>query len=248
YKLLVSGALARCFPRTSAHLRSEEGAVLFRRWSVADAKQSIESVGKPKARAPRKPSKPRAKPRKPASEGIYGPARMTVDNPQIQAMRLRVGKAVEAGVICAPSDEQWAMILSDSPVTRIFAGAGSGKSTTLVLRVVFMPCHMEIPPERLTVISFTNASCMQLREQLLQVRGVGTFGFDRAPARRCVRTGRSARGGRGQAALGGPRWFEELGERGASATEPGSPLTSSRLRPAQQRLLKQACQSCYAET
>ena len=248
YKLLVSGALARCFPRTSAHLRSEEGAVLFRRWSVADAKQSIESVGKPKARAPRKPSKPRAKPRKPASEGIYGPARMAVDNPQIQAMRLRVGKAVEAGVICAPSDEQWAMILSDSPVTRIFAGAGSGKSTTLVLRVVFMLCHMEIPPERLTVISFTNASCMQLREQLLQVLGFWNFAFDPVQARCCVRTFHSAMGVLAKDVLGDPRWFEQLDEKGASATELDNPLTSSRLRPAQQRLLKQAYQSCYAET
>ena len=248
YKLLVSGALARCFPRTSAHLRSEEGAVLFRRWSVADAKQSIESVGKPKARAPRKPSKPRAKPRKPASEGIYGPARMAVDNPQIQAMRLRVGKAVEAGVICAPSDEQWAMILSDSPVTRIFAGAGSGKSTTLVLRVVFMLCHLEIPPQRLTVISFTNASCAQLREQLLQVLGFWNFAFDPVQARRCVRTFHSAMGVLAKDVLGDPRWFEQLDEKGASATELDNPLTSSRLRPAQQRLLKQAYQSCYAET
>ncbi|WP_313322788.1 DEAD/DEAH box helicase [Stutzerimonas nitrititolerans] len=248
YKLLVSGALARCFPRTSAHLRSEQGAVLFRRWSAVDAKQSIESVGKPKARAPRKPSKPRAKPRKPASEGIYGPARMAVDNPQIQAMRLRVGKAVEAGVVCAPSDEQWAMILSDSPVTRIFAGAGSGKSTTLVLRVVFMLCHMEIPPERLTVISFTNVSCMQLREQLLQVLGFWNFAFDPAQARRCVRTFHSAMGVLAKDVLGDPRWFEQLDEKGASATELDNPLTSSRLRPAQQRLLKQAYQSCYAET
>lgn len=248
YKLLVSGALARCFPRTSAHLRSEEGAVLFRRWSVADAKQSVEPVGKPKTRAPRKSSKPRAKPRKPASEGIYGPARMTVDNPQVQAMRLRVGKAVEAGVICAPSDEQWAMILSDSPVTRIFAGAGSGKSTTLVLRVVFMLCHMEIPPERLTVISFTNTSCMQLREQLLQLLGFWNFAFDPAQARRCVRTFHSAMGVLAKDVLGDPRWFEQLDEKGAAATELDNPLASSRLRPAQQRLLKQAYQSCYAET
>src|SRR5690606_8174679 len=219
YKLLVSGALARCFPRTSAHLRSEEGAVLFRRWSVADAKQSIESVGKPKARAPRKPSKPRAKPRKPASEGIYGPARMTVDNPQIQAMRLRVGKAVEAGVICAPSDEPWAMIRITSPFSRNVAGAGSGKSTTLGLRVVFMLCHMEIPPERLTVISFTYASCMQLREQLLQGLGFWNFAFDPVQARRCVRTFHSAMGVLAKDVLGDPRWFEQLDEKGASTTE-----------------------------
>ncbi|MFV0455014.1 MAG: UvrD-helicase domain-containing protein [Pseudomonas sp.] len=248
YKLLVSGALARCFPRTSAHLRSEEGAVLFRRWSVTDAKQGVEPVGKSKARAPRKSSKPRTKPRKPASVGIYGPARMTVDNPQTQAMRLRVGKAVEAGVICAPSDEQWAMILCDSPVTRIFAGAGSGKSTTLVLRVVFMLCHMEISPERLTVISFTNASCEQLREQLLQVLAFWNFAFDPAQARRCVRTFHSAMGVLAKEALGSPQWFEQLDEKGASATELDNPLTSSSLRPAQQRLLKQAYQSCYAET
>lgn len=248
YKLLVSRALARCFPRTSAHLRSEEGAVLFRRWPVAGAKQGIKPVGKPKVQVARKPPTARAKPRKPAGEGIYGPAKMTVGNPQVQAMRLRVGKAVEAGVICAPSDEQWAMIFSDSPVTRIFAGAGSGKSTTLVLRVVFMLCHMEVPPERLTVISFTNASCSQLREQLMQVLGFWNFDFDPAQARRCVRTFHSAMGVLAKELLGSPKWFEQLDEKGASATELDNPLTSSRLRPAQQHLLKQAYQNCYAET
>src|SRR5690606_32460873 len=97
YKLLVSGALARCFPRTSAHLRSEEGAVLFGQWpgkeARADAKQKAR---KTKTAAPKKPAQPRAKPRKPTAEGIYGPAKMTIENPQIQAMRLRVGRAVEA--------------------------------------------------------------------------------------------------------------------------------------------------------
>src|SRR5690554_5672474 len=110
YKLLVSGALARCFPRTSAHLRSEEGAVLFGRWPGKETGTGA----KPKARktktaAPKKPAQPRAKPRKPTAEGIYGPAKLNVGNPQVQAMRLRVGRAVEAGVISAPSDEQWAM-------------------------------------------------------------------------------------------------------------------------------------------
>jgi len=246
YKLVVSKALARCFPRTSAHLRAEKGAVLFSRWATTDTKQSAKPVGKAKGQSARKSPTPRAKPRKPA-EGIYGPARMAVENPQMQAMRLRVGKAVEAGVICAPSDEQWAMIFSDSPVTRIFAGAGSGKSTTLVLRVVFMLCHMNIPPERLTVISFTNASCEQLREQLVRVLSFWNFDFSAAQARHCVRTFHSAMGVLAKDVLGGPTWFEQLDEKGASATELDNPLTTPRLRPAQQRLLKQAYQSCYAE-
>nr|MBF0682019.1 DEAD/DEAH box helicase [Pseudomonas sp.] len=248
YKLLVSGALARCFPRTSAHLRSEEGAVLFGRWPGKETGTGA----KPKARktktaAPKKPAQPRAKPRKPTAEGIYGPAKLNVGNPQVQAMRLRVGRAVEAGVISAPSDEQWAMILSDSPVTRIFAGAGSGKSTTLVLRVVFMLCHMEIPAERLTVISFTNASCSQLRDQLMRVLRFWNFDLYAAQARRCVRTFHSAMAVLAKEVLGEPKWFEQLDEKGASATELDNPLTSSRLRPAQQRLLKQAYQTCYAE-
>jgi superfamily I DNA/RNA helicase len=264
YKLLLSGALARCFPRTSAYVQSEEDLVL-RRWPSATAKQSAKQAAKragkqpgrvltkTAVRAPKqhdsdaeKRSTARPKNRQ-ASDGIYGPARMSFEDSQAQAMRLRVGRAVEAGVICAPSEEQWAMILSDSPVTRIFAGAGSGKSTTLVLRVVFMLCHMGIAPERLTVISFTNASCAQLRDQLVRVLGFWNFDFDPACARQCVRTFHSAMAVLAKDVLGKPVWFEQLDEKGASATELDNPLTASRLRPAQQRLLKQAYQDCYAE-
>ncbi|MGE6530085.1 UvrD-helicase domain-containing protein [Pseudomonas sp. NPDC077382] len=258
YKLLVSGALARCFPRTSAYLQSEE-ELLVRRWPNAVSKQTLPRTSKKSDAAAKigratkspagtaTPAKPRAKARKPASEGIYGPAKLTVDEQQIQAMRLRVRRAVEAGVICAPSNEQWAMILEDSPVTRIFAGAGSGKSTTLVLRVVFMLCHLGIAPERLTVISFTNASCTQLREQLIRVLGFWNFDFDPASARQCVRTFHSAMAAMARDVLGKPVWFEQLDEKGASPLDLDNPLTALRMRPVQQRLLKQAYQSCYAE-
>lgn len=258
YKLLVTGALARYFPRTTAYVESEDELVL-RSWPGAASKQPSKRAVKQTGKAPLKvgrsvkaervaePAKPRAKPRKSVSDGIYGPAKMQLDENQVQAMRLRVGRAVEAGVIRAPSDEQWAMIFSNSPVTRIFAGAGSGKSTTLVLRVVFMLCHMGVVPERLTVISFTNASCTQLREQLIRVLEFWNFDFDPAQARQCVRTFHSAMAMLGRDVLGKPAWFEQLDEKGASPTELDNPLTGTRLRPAQQRLLKQAYQACYAE-
>ncbi|MCQ4315917.1 DNA helicase UvrD [Stutzerimonas zhaodongensis] len=270
YKLLLSGALARCFPRTSAYVQSEEDLVL-RRWpSAADgkgatakknAKQVVKRPGKQPGRvsakktgrAPKqqtseseKTAKPKSRSRQ-ASDGIYGPAKMPVEDSQVQAMRLRVGRAVEAGVIAAPSEEQWKMILNDSPVTRIFAGAGSGKSTTLVLRVVFMLCHMDIAPERLTVISFTNASCAQLRDQLVRVLSFWNFDFDPASAKHCVRTFHSAMAVLAKEVLGKPVWFEQLDEKGALATELDNPLMGSRLRPAQQRLLKQAYEECYAQ-
>ena len=45
--------------------------------------------------------------------------------------------ASNSGVVSMPTEDQWKMILSDHPASSVIAGAGSGKSTTLVLRVVF---------------------------------------------------------------------------------------------------------------
>ncbi|MBM7060226.1 DEAD/DEAH box helicase [Pseudomonas sp. UL073] len=244
YKLLLSDALKRYFPHTTAYLRAERDAAAP--VPAAPRKRSTKTAGP--AAKPRGAGKPASKPRggaKSSSVGIYGPAPLAVEAQQVQAMRERVAAAVTAGVVSAPSEEQWAMILARHPHTRIFAGAGSGKSTTLVLRVVFMLCHLGIEAERLTVISFTNASCAQLREQLLRVLAFWQLPFDAAQARQCVRTFHSAMGVLAKAALGNPAWFEQLDERSAS-DELDNPLAGGRLRPAQQRLLKQAYQACYS--
>ncbi len=255
YRALVAGVLQRCFPRTSAHLR-EEDELLFRRWGTAPGKTNKAAAakrkGKPAAKAKPKsksegPARAAGKPRRTAAQGIYAAAQLKVDDAKVQAMRARVEQAVAAGIISAPSEEQWAMILSRSPVTRIFAGAGSGKSTTLLLRVVFMLCHMGVEPGRLTVISFTNASCAQLREQLVRVLGFWQVPFDAQQARQCVRTFHSAMAQLAREVLSRPVWFEQLDDKAAAADEPDNPLATGRLRPAQVRLLKQAYQQCYAE-
>lgn len=255
YRALVAGVLQRCFPRTSAHLR-EEDELLFRRWGTAPGKTNKAAAakrkGKPAAKAKPKsksegPARAAGKPRRTAAQGIYAAAQLKVDDAKVQAMRARVEQAVAAGIISAPSEEQWAMILSRSPVTRIFAGAGSGKSTTLLLRVVFMLCHMGVEPGRLTVISFTNASCAQLREQLVRVLGFWQVPFDAQQARQCVRTFHSAMAQLAREVLERPVWFEQLDDKAAAADEPDNPLATARLRPAQVRLLKQAYQQCYAE-
>ncbi|WOC77584.1 DEAD/DEAH box helicase [Stutzerimonas frequens] len=253
YRALVAGVLQRCFPRTSAHLRDED-ELLFRRWGGAPGKANKATAskrrGKPATKSKSKSEGPphaTAKPRKAAAQGIYAAAQLKVEDAQVQAMRDRVEQAVAAGIVSAPSQEQWAMILSRSPVTRIFAGAGSGKSTTLLLRVVFMLCHMGVEPGRLTVISFTNASCAQLREQLVRVLGFWQVPFDAQQARQCVRTFHSAMAQLAREVLARPVWFEQLNDKAAAADEPDNPLATARLRPAQVRLLKQAYQQCYAE-
>lgn len=249
YKLLISGALARYFPRTSAYLRAEGAAALRHgqpRPRTSQASAPLQQGTPASASGAKKPAKPRAK-KPPARHGaIYGPTLMAVDDAQVAAMRLRVSQAVTAGIISVPSDEQWAMILGRNPLTRVFAAAGSGKSSTLLLRLVFMFCHLGIEPGQLTVISFTNASCAQLREQLLKLLRFWAYPFDATQARQCVRTFHSAMGVLAKTALGNPRWFEQLASNGANA-ELDNPLTSSRLRPAQLALLKQAYEHCYEQ-
>lgn len=244
YKRLIAETLARYFPRTTEYLRAEREAAQPRPRGKAKGKST--GPAKRAAKAKAKPGDTAPAPRRKAAvAGIYGAA-TTVDDQRAADMREKVRHAAAAGVISAPSDEQWAMILAPDPLTRIFAGAGSGKSTTLVLRVVYLICHLGIDAERLTVISFTNASCAQLREQLVKVLGYWGQPFDAARARQCVRTFHSAMGTLAKTALNNPRWFEQLDERDP-ASELDNPLLAGRLRPAQQRLLKQVYQDCYGQ-
>jgi len=246
YKRLLAEALARYFPRTTEYLRTEREAAQPQSRARGKAKGKGRAPAKRTAKASKDGDAPVAKrPRAPAAVGIYGTAKAP-DEQHALDMRERVAQAAAAGVISLPSDEQWAMILAPEPLTRIFAGAGSGKSTTLVLRVVYMLCHLGIEAERVTVISFTNASCAQLREQLVKVLGYWGHPFDAAQARQCVRTFHSAMGTLAKVALKNPRWFEQLDERDP-ASELDNPLLAGRLRPAQQRLLKQVYQQCYAD-
>lgn len=240
YKSFVSTVLARYFPRTAAYLRAEREA--------AEQQKKPAPRQRKRAAAPRKAGAGKTgKTAKAKGGAIYGPALLPVESSQVSAMRERVALAVSAGVISAPSDEQWAMILGDHPLTRVFAGAGSGKSTTLVLRVVFMLCHLGIDPARVTVISFTNASCAQLREHLLRVLAFWAYPFDASQARQCVRTFHSTMGMQAKALLGNPAWFELLDDKGAAQAELDNPLASSRLGAAQQRVLKQVYQQCYTD-
>nr|WP_322940018.1 DEAD/DEAH box helicase [Pseudomonas sp. s4] len=233
YKQLLSSALARYFPRTTAYLRAEREA--------AQPRKPVRKQSKKKSTASKKASGRKSASGKPGPAGIYPATRLKIDDAQVLAMRERVAQAVNAGLIGALSDEQWAMILCRAPLARIFAGAGSGKSSTLVLRVVFLLCHLEVDPKRLTVISFTNASCHELRERLQRLLDFWHYPHD---ARQCVRTFHAAMATLAKERLGNPRWFEQLDEPG---TEPDNPLTGGRLRPAQQRLLKQAYQNAYAD-
>ena len=246
YRFRLSGALARYFPRTAEYLR-EQGSLHSPLAPTSKPRAGKKSVKTSASKAVTDKTKPTSAGRKRATPGIYSAKPMDITPAHVQAMRDKVAAAVQAGVISQPSDEQWAMIVCESPLTRIFAGAGSGKSTTLVLRVVFMLCHMGIEVDKLCVISFTSASCAELRERLIKLLRFWQYPFDATQARATVRTFHSAMGVMAKASLGNPQWFEQLGARGASAGELDNPLTGARLQSAQLNLLNDAYQQCYSE-
>jgi superfamily I DNA/RNA helicase len=54
--------------------------------------------------------------------------------------------------------KQWEMILSNDPATYVVAGAGSGKSTSLVLRVIALNLYRGIDRRHISVFTFTRES------------------------------------------------------------------------------------------
>jgi superfamily I DNA/RNA helicase len=65
-----------------------------------------------------------------------------------------------------PTDEQWKMILAPTSSTCVGAGAGSGKSTTLVLRLLILHKLLGIPLEAMHVFSFTRDSINDFQQKL----------------------------------------------------------------------------------
>lgn len=70
----------------------------------------------------------------------------------------RIRADVIARVQYPPEDDQWKMILANDPATYVIAGAGSGKSTSLVLRVLALNLYKGIDRNQISVFTFTKAS------------------------------------------------------------------------------------------
>lgn len=70
-----------------------------------------------------------------------------------------------------PTSDQWQMIFAKAPANYVIAGAGSGKSTSLVLRIIALNRYLHIPLNQISVFTFTKASrsdfISKLRERML---------------------------------------------------------------------------------
>ncbi|MEB0227901.1 UvrD-helicase domain-containing protein [Pseudomonas sp. 10S4] len=87
-----------------------------------------------------------------------------------------------------PTDDQWKMIFSRDPSTCIVAGAGSGKSTTMVLRLLVLHKYLGIPKERIAVVTFTRESRKDFRRKLAEVFALWGVTLTEEVTGRIVRT------------------------------------------------------------
>lgn len=87
-----------------------------------------------------------------------------------------------------PSDDQWKMILSTTPTTAVVAGAGSGKSTTMVLRLIVLYHYLKIDLASLTVVTFTKESKLDFAKKVREVFDLWGYEVSQERSLEIVRT------------------------------------------------------------
>ncbi|QXH70739.1 UvrD-helicase domain-containing protein [Pseudomonas atacamensis] len=87
-----------------------------------------------------------------------------------------------------PSAAQWKMIFSDTPSTSVVAGAGAGKSTTLVLRILLLSHYLGFELDSMTVVTFTRESRKDFINKLIEIFMLWGQPLNLKQARELVRT------------------------------------------------------------
>jgi superfamily I DNA/RNA helicase len=148
-----------------------------------------------------------------------------------------------------PSAAQWKMILSDTPSTYVIAGAGAGKSTSLVLRILLLHHYLGYKLNAMTVVTFTRESRKDFIGKLTDVFRHWGHELSASQGRDLVRTFHSrilplVRSLPGFEQL---RAFENLGNAPAGRTEdPDSNPFDLRLNDAQRQQLNLCYRDLYA--
>ncbi|OSN64875.1 hypothetical protein BV349_03458 [Pseudomonas syringae pv. actinidiae] len=87
-----------------------------------------------------------------------------------------------------PSAAQWKMIFSDTPSTYVIAGAGAGKSTSLVVRILLLHHYLGFELNAMTVVTFTRESRKDFINKLIDVMALWGHTLEQKQARDLVRT------------------------------------------------------------
>lgn len=102
--------------------------------------------------------------------------------------RFKADVAQRLPVEAQPSAAQWKMIFSETPSTCVVAGAGAGKSTSLVLRILLLRQYLGYELDAMTVVTFTRESRKDFIKRLIQLFALWQIPLSPLQARELVRT------------------------------------------------------------
>lgn len=108
--------------------------------------------------------------------------------PKTDLVRLDMETRLKRAGRPLPTEDQWRMILAKTATTRVVAGAGSGKSTTLVLRVIAMTVYGNAPLSCLRVVTFTRNSRADFIKKLRSTAEIWGLHLSQSEASGIVRT------------------------------------------------------------
>ena len=92
--------------------------------------------------------------------------------------------ASPAGAADELNEEQRAAVAAEEPAVAVVAGPGTGKTRTLVSRIVHLVLDLSVMPSNITAVTFTNKAAAEMRERLEKALGgkrlvremtIGTF-------------------------------------------------------------------------
>ena len=220
-------------------LRSQQREAWFHT-SLVDAPTTTPSADLAKSQE----SRPRQKPKKPVAPQAPQPLLFA---PWQLELTPALKKTIKADVAARlpehaqPSAAQWKMIFSTTPATCVVAGAGAGKSTSLVLRVLVLHHYLGFELDSLSVVTFTRESRRDFIKKLCQVFDKWEISYVFEKLREVVRTYHSLALPLIHAlpGLADVRAFENLGAAGSGADD-ANPF-QLRLNDTQRQLMNE----CY---
>lgn len=138
-----------------------------------------------RAKRPRQP-KAAVAPAPAAGEYLFDDYRLPITPALKKRMKADVAQLLPGDA--QPSAAQWKVIFSDTPTTCVIAGAGAGKSTSLVLRVVLLHHYLGFELDSMTVVTFTRESRKDFIKKIRQVFDLYGINISLEKAREVVRT------------------------------------------------------------
>jgi superfamily I DNA/RNA helicase len=164
--------------------------------------------------------------------------------------RIKADVALKLPAHSQPSAAQWKMIFSDTPSTCVVAGAGAGKSTSLVLRVLLLTHYLGFELDSMTVVTFTRESRKDFIARLMEVFACWSHDLSQKQARDLVRTfhSRILPLVRSLPGLEQLTAFENLGSQSAAGLEEGADSNpfDLRINDAQRQQLNLCYRDLYA--